>query len=267
MPVKLIDIHHAKDVKDLQETFDSGVEGLIHKASEGNWFTDPSMMLRMPIAWAIGFVLGTYHFYRSNVPGAVQASYFLKAIEPLRKLTNDRLIPVWCDLETIDGVGDEVRMREVLQFLRIVSKEYKTCGLYSSPGFWSSHTTKPTWVKLYWQWLAQWTPADTFNLPAGWSIERCRLWQKGIAGVHSWMQGSVPGIRGAVDIDIFPGTISELKAWAGYWDVGVPPEPPTPSPPPPVPPNHIQMLDWMLKADVDLNKAIELARKAIINAS
>jgi len=262
MPVKLIDIHHAKDVLSLYETFESGIEGLIHKASEGNWFTDPSMMSRMCIAWEIGFVLGTYHFYRSNVPGAVQASYFLKAIEPLRKLTDDRLIPVWCDLETTDGVGDKVRMQQVLQFMRLVSAEYKTCGLYSSPGFWASHTNKPTWIKLYHQWLAQWTPANTFNLPAGWSLEMCKLWQKGIAGVHSWMQASVPGIRGAVDIDIFPGTITELKALAGYWDTNVPPvvEPPIPTPDTS---NQLKILDWMLKADVDLNKAITLARQCI----
>ena len=262
MSVKLIDIHHAKDVYDLEATFEAGIEGLIHKASEGLWFTDPSMMSRMSIAWSIGFVPGAYHFYRSNLSGQEQAYYFLKALDPLRELTNGVLIPPWCDLETVDGVPDTIRMQQVLQFLRVVNTEYKCPGVYSSPGFWASHTTKPTWIKLYWQWLAQWTPAPTFNLPAGWSLARCKLWQRCIAGRYNWCVDHVPGIRGQVDINRFLGTLPELKAWAGYGEIIVPSASPSPSPDPDY---YDQVLGLMIHAAGDLDAAIEITKAAQFN--
>ena len=260
MTVKLIDIHHAKDVRDLALTYNAGYRGLINKISEGTWFVDPSAIDRCQTAHDIGFVLGGYHFFRSNYSGNEQAHYFLKAIEPLRKMTNDRIMPPWLDLETIDGICDKVRMREALQWMRIVSAEFKLAGMYSSPGFWTSHTTKPTWIKLYWQWLAQWTGAQKYSLPAGWSEARARVWQYGIAGRYAWCPASVPGIRGQVDVDKFMGTLEQLRAWCGY-DTTPTPSPPAPLP---IPPNHtLEMLDLMLKANIDLNKAIKLARQDI----
>lgn len=260
MTVKLIDIHHAKDVRDLLLPYNAGYLGLIHKISEGIWFVDPSAIERCEIAWDIGYVLGGYHFFRSNYSGNEQAYYFLKAIEPLRKITGDRLMPPWLDLETIDGVGSKVRMRETLQFLRLVNAEFKLPGVYSSPGFWSSHTDKPKWIELYWQWLAQWTGAQEYSLPVGWSKARARVWQFGIAGRYSWCPASVPGIRGQVDVGVFLGTLAELKTFSGYGTI------PTPGPSEPAPINNddiMKMLDLLLRANVDLNKSIDLCRKII----
>lgn len=261
MTVNLIDIHHAKDVFNLALTHNAGYRGIIHKLSEGIWFVDPSAVERCEYAWSLGFVLGGYHFFRSNYSGNEQAYYFLKALEPIRKITSDRMMPPWLDLETTDGVGDKTRMQQVLEFLRIVNIEFKLPGVYSSAGFWHSHTGKPAWIKLYWQWLAQWTSAKTYTLPIGWTEARAKVWQYGIAGRYSWCPTNVPGIRGQVDVNRFLGTIDELHAWASY---GVEPSSSaSPSAPPSVDPRILEMLDLMLKADINLNKSIDLARQII----
>ena len=254
MTVNIIDIHHAKDVRDLAETYAAGYRGLIHKISEGVWFVDPSAIDRCRAAHDIGFILGGYHFFRSNYSGNEQAYYFLKAIEPLRKLTDDHIMPPWLDLETVDGGGVKARMREVRQWLRIVRQEFKLPGVYSSPGFWSSNTGKPAWIKDYWQWLAQWTGAATYSLPVGWTVDRARVWQYGIAGRYTWCPATVPGVCGQVDVSRFMGTLTELCAWCNGGT-------PTPTPEPvPTPGNDAALLDLLLRTNVTLTQAIDLAR-------
>lgn len=78
----IIDIHHANTVRSfVPARDDSGILGVIHKASEGDW-RDPRHDERRTMADAAGLLWGSYHFGTRQHPGAVQARMFLAAARP-----------------------------------------------------------------------------------------------------------------------------------------------------------------------------------------
>ena len=71
--------------------------------------------------------------------------------------------------------------------------------MYSSPGFWGG-LGYPTPNPLPYLWVAHWGVSCP-NLPKPWG--RLRFWQYSD-------KGSVSGISGAVDLDMYNGPLSEL---------------------------------------------------------
>ncbi len=78
----VIDIHHGNRVRSFAAARDdSGILGVIHKASEGDWL-DPLHDERRAQAEAAGLLWGSYHFGTGQHPGAAQAQMFLAAARP-----------------------------------------------------------------------------------------------------------------------------------------------------------------------------------------
>jgi len=78
----VIDIHHGNTVRSFTAARDdSGILGVIHKASEGDWL-DPSHDARRAQAEEAGLLWGSYHFGTRQNPGAMQAQTFLAAARP-----------------------------------------------------------------------------------------------------------------------------------------------------------------------------------------
>ena len=78
-------------------------------------------------------------------------------------------------------------------------------------------TGEMRWQHLAWQWVAHWTSAATYTLPAGWSRTLVKAWQFGISPTHSW----VPKITGAHTVDVNRMYFTDeraLKLWLGQID-------------------------------------------------
>src|SRR5262245_33913930 len=73
----VIDISQGVSVTDFRQVRQSGMRGVIHKASEGGDFADGACARRRPQAEAAGLLWGTYHYGTGAAPGAEQAAFFL----------------------------------------------------------------------------------------------------------------------------------------------------------------------------------------------
>jgi lysozyme len=79
----VIDISHNVTVSDFTSVRRrSNILGVIHKATEGGDWVDPSYRVRRPQAEAAGLLWGAYHFGTRQYPGARQAAAFLAATQP-----------------------------------------------------------------------------------------------------------------------------------------------------------------------------------------
>jgi lysozyme len=79
----VIDISHLSLVSDFTlMRRHSNILGVIHKASEGGDWVDPTYSERRPQAEAAGILWGAYHFGSHQYSGAEQAAAFLAAAQP-----------------------------------------------------------------------------------------------------------------------------------------------------------------------------------------
>ena len=78
----VIDISHNVTVSDFQSVRRSNILAVIHKASEGGDWVDPSYSTRRRQAQTAGLMWGAYHFGTRQYSGADQAACFLSAAQP-----------------------------------------------------------------------------------------------------------------------------------------------------------------------------------------
>ena len=78
----VIDISRFVTVTDFRQVRQSGILGVIHKATEGGDYADPTCTTRRPQAEAAGLLWGTYHFGTGQMSGAQQASFYLSVSRP-----------------------------------------------------------------------------------------------------------------------------------------------------------------------------------------
>ena len=82
----VIDLSSHNAVSDFRLVRASSILGVIHKASEGDFYADPLCAERRSQAEAAGLLWGTYHFGKGDfLPGAQQAAFFLEFISALRQ--------------------------------------------------------------------------------------------------------------------------------------------------------------------------------------
>src|SRR5262245_43301751 len=77
----VIDLSHYNQVTSFTDIKTAGITGVIHKATEGINWPDPTYPDRKQPALAAGLWWGAYHF-GTNADGAAQAQYFLSKVNP-----------------------------------------------------------------------------------------------------------------------------------------------------------------------------------------
>ena len=144
---------------------------------------------------AAGLVRGAYHFFEPNDDPTQQATHFLSTVQPA---PGD--LPPVLDVETTGEVSDSELWSGVAAWLELVERAtgYSPI-LYTAPGFWDSHAPDLSLTR-YPLWLADY--ADQPTLPDGWTS--WLFWQYS-------QSGSCPGVTGAVDLDVFSGTLEQLQ--------------------------------------------------------
>lgn len=176
----------------------AGKQFAIVRVSDGTGFRDPKFEANWRGAKGAGLLVGAYQFFRPTQDATAQADLMVNALNSLGYSGAD--LPPVLDVEVTDGVSAGTIASRVNTWLaRVKSRTNRMPVIYSSPGFWGG-LGSPTPNPLPYLWVAHWGVSCP-NLPKPWG--RLRFWQYSD-------KGSVSGISGAVDLDVYNGPLSEL---------------------------------------------------------
>lgn len=196
-----VDVSNWQGPIDFAKVQAAGKRFVFAKASEGTTWTDASYARNRAGAIAAGLRFGAYHFARpgSAAGDAVrEADHFIAVMG----LKHGMLRPV-LDLEVTGGLGVTALQSWVRSFLgRIYSRLGVRAMIYTTSSFWASSMASTTWFASNGYtvlWIANWKVSSP-SLPASlWAGHGWTFWQYSDCG-------SVPGIRGCVDVDRFKGS-------------------------------------------------------------
>ena len=228
-----IDISKFQDdenyTEDLRLAKEAGYEFCIIRATQG-MVVDERLEHNFNLAMEAGMIVGFYHYWRNNVgmSGKEQGEFHQDTIYPYYVQVAGRIIPSFVDTERYyNKVGSVLKPANTRSIRECVDKIGG--GNYSSQWMWHLMTTNPSWAGKKLGWVAQWTGLSLPTLyPVDWNVELTKFWQWGVAGKDLGYPTPpyVPGLKGEVDLDIFMGSLDELKVLAGKDPVPEPePEP------------------------------------------
>jgi|CXWL01.1.fsa_nt_gi lysozyme len=200
----VIDISHHNTTTSFKDAFDSGIMGVIHKATEGTSFVDAKYRDRRHRAVAAGLLYGAYHFGVKGNPRE-QADHFLETADP-----GDLMV---LDFEPNPREGT-MSVSEAEEFMaHVVANTGRRPWLYSGQSFLKDQLRRrpdsnlflsPLWIARYSQRMPE--------VPVGFAT--FTLWQY-TDGSMGPQPHQVPGI-GRCDRNKFNGTEAELRAlWGG----------------------------------------------------
>jgi lysozyme len=144
----VIDLSHLNTVTSFTDIKSAGIAGIIHKATQGTNWSDPTYAGRKPQALAAVLLWGAYHF-GTNADGAEQAQYFLKVVNPGPN-----------DLLALDFEENPSSQMTIAQAEQFVTEVFTQTGRY--PGFYSDAlagkllgNNKSAILANCWFWRAQ----------------------------------------------------------------------------------------------------------------
>lgn len=164
------------------------------KATEGGDFSDVNFISNFKSAKRVNLIRGAYHFFTPKTSAKKQAEFFIENVQ----LEKGDLPPV-LDVEIIGKHSSETICDSVLVWLDIVEKHYKVKPiLYTSFKFRTKYLNSEK-LDQYPFWIAHYY-VDRVRYTGKWDF-----WQHSDRGV-------VKGIDRLVDLNVFNGTIDQLKA-------------------------------------------------------
>ena len=209
MSTEVLDLSHHNTVASWDAIKKSGIVGIIHKASEGSNYADPTYNSRRAEATKAGLLWGAYHFMRPGDQKA-HAAWFLACATPKPN-----------DLICADYEDDAMSLDDLQAFLAAI---YSLVGRRAV--IYSGHLIKEQvgnrimpGLAEHQLWIAQYTTASQPEWPKG-TWPSYFLWQ-------FTDTGSAPGVTGGVDCNTSPLEEDVLRAcWNG--SALTPPAPPEP---------------------------------------
>lgn len=192
-----IDISHYQgdvDWSKLEQTREGQfpVRFIFMKATEGGDYADRRFVANFDSAKAHGFIRGAYHFYNPKTDAAKQADFFINSV----KLEPGDLPPV-LDIEK-KGKNTKKLQQDLKLWLQKVEQHYGVKPIiYASYKFKMSYLNDSVFDS-YPYWIAHYY-VDSVKYQGDW-----KFWQ------HTDV-GTLPGIDGKVDLNIFNGKFPELS--------------------------------------------------------
>jgi lysozyme len=163
------------------------------KATEGAGLTDKTFYRNWIKSKKSGIVRGAYHFFIAAQSGRAQAKNFIKQVH----LEPGDLPPV-LDVENLNGYSSKAMQDGVAEFLKTVEAHYHVKPIiYSNANFYTTHLQER--FSEYPLWVAHYFEPSQPRVDADW-----HFWQ------HSDL-GSVNGISGKVDFNVYSGDSSSFK--------------------------------------------------------
>lgn len=190
--VRGIDISHHQGLIDWNGVLESDVDFAYIKATEATGHIDSYFFYNWRQSKAMAIYRGAYHFFSMEVSGREQAEYFISVVP----LDEDALPPV-IDLEvSLNSDRDEV-LREVGVMSGLLEEHYgKKPIIYMDLNVYEAFIEdgsldNPIWIReIYFP--------PTLEHSLEWTF-----WQYSD-------RGSIKGIRGPVDQDVYRGTLAEF---------------------------------------------------------
>lgn len=196
--VKGIDVSNWQGDIDWKQVKDAGYQFAFMKATEGNFYVDKYFDANRRGAGDAGLKVGYYHYFHPEESVESQVKLFTDVVgkaEPdsLRMVIDAEDPGKW------RGYPLEQRVKMVEDFLQGVKEKTgvtpQVC-IYCSPNFADEILGNAPELKKYSLWIANYG-VDQPTIPEPW--KKWDFWQYSDAG-------SVPGVQGRVDLDVFNGT-------------------------------------------------------------
>lgn len=197
--VRGIDVsHYQKDIDWVKlrnaDINASPIRFIFVKATEGENMVDECFAENFRQAKENDFITGAYHFFNPNGDPLLQAQNFIRQV----KLEPGDLPPI-LDIETRGKLPEDVFNDHLLLYIKTIQKHYGIAPIiYTGVKFREHHLSSPVFDS-YPFWIAHYY-VDKLRYTGAWSF-----WQYTDAG-------TVDGIDGYVDMNIFNGKLSDLIA-------------------------------------------------------
>ena len=194
-----IDISHYQGEIDWKQLLksketDFPVHFVFIKATEGSSLDDDTFERNFKEARNHGFIRGAYHFFTTKTDPLRQADFFIRNV----KLESGDLPPV-LDVESVGKKSKEELQHSIKQWLDRVESHYGVKPiLYTSYKFKTKYLDDARFDE-YPYWIAHYY-VDSVKYKGKW-----HFWQ------HTDV-GNVPGIEQEVDLNVFNGSLDELKS-------------------------------------------------------
>lgn len=196
--VRGIDVSHYQGTVDWQQVAGAGVAFAFVKATQGITTVDPMFTQNWNGVRAAGLLRGAYHFYQPGDDPVQQAEHFLTVVS----LSQGDLPPV-LDIETSGSSTPAEIVQGIETWLETVQQGTgRTPVVYTDNSFWKTLGTSA--FGAYPLWIAEYG-VQTPVLPPGWS--RWAFWQYSESG-------TLAGVSGQVDLDLFQGSLQDLQKLA-----------------------------------------------------
>jgi lysozyme len=184
------------------------------KATESTGYTSGTFGSQWSGAGAAGMLRGGYHFFDFNADPAQQARYFLSVCPPQKGA-----LPPMLDLEQTGDVPPASRnVQSVSTFLRVVEQATGVrCVLYVNYPCWSQTLDSTGGFSGHPFWAPSYLSGVTAPPPSG----EPPIMQPPPPQITAWsswtfwqysQSGSVDGVSGDVDLDVFNGSLAQLEA-------------------------------------------------------
>ena len=210
--------HHQGDVD--WAKVGNAVDFAFIKATEGTSYVDEKFERNRAAAHKAGLIVGLYHFGHPDNDPHEEADHFLRTVGDL----HPHELPLVLDIETHDTRTPAATQNWCHAFLaRLEEVTERKPIVYSYPAFIESQLGSA--LTLYPLWIASYRAEPSFTRWSKWLF-----WQTS-------SDGAVPGIAGRCDVDVFNGTVEELKERVGLAKPAPKPAP-NPAPKPKPEPEH-----------------------------
>jgi lysozyme len=223
----VIDISHNVQVSDFNQVRKSDILAVIHKATEGGDWVDPSYSERRVQAESAGLLWGAYHFGTRQYSGARQAQAFLATVRPSPRTL------LALDFELNDpNPNNTMTLPQAEEFVRVVQQQTGRLPMVYTHARWANgERSGKRGVRLREPvgpnsilarcdlWLAD--HRDEPEVPYAWANRGWKLWQyvaneSESDAAYGTASRAVPGVTHC-DRNLFAGNSTELQR---YWGVG-----------------------------------------------
>ena len=220
----VIDISRSVTVTDFRAVRQSGILGVIHKASEGGDYADAACAARRPQAEAAGLLWGTYHYGTGQMSGAQQAAFFLAQSRP-----GPRTL-LALDLEANDNnPSNSMRLDQAEAFVRTVAEATGRLPVVYVHPTWANgdplpgsglsfgaRITPDSILARCGLWVADYHESP--EIPLAWTASGWKLWQYAAdesAGRPAYGASSIVQGVSHCDRNLFKGDATALRQFWG----------------------------------------------------
>lgn len=206
--VQGIDVSIYQGTIDWAAVHHAGKEFAIARIGDGT-YKDPTFAGHWSAIKANGMIRGAYQYFRPGVDPIVQADIVIAAVGRLG--AGD--LPVTADVEAGGTLPSTTVYNQVLHQWadRVQQGTGKKPMIYVGKYYWPHVNTAD--FASYPLWHPQYTTASCPNISDFWS--NWKFWQYRGGPVSGIPGGTCAGISGYVDLDVFNGSLADLRAFAG----------------------------------------------------